>query len=212
MLPIAFPIAAWFTVQEMWKQNTLNPILLKARFSYNVNIKLVGKDGKFKDIFCTNFLGKFLSLFGIKNEHLWLGEYKSELNFANLLTNVSFAFFASRIGGDGAEPVAKYIALGTGTTPAAVGDTTLETETSAAGLARAEAAISRVTSPTGQTNDTTRAIELFTNTSGGDVAVTEVGLLNAAAVGVLVGHKVFATQTIGNGDGVQVTYDIKCSV
>ena len=209
MLPIAFPIAVWLTVKEMKKQKTIRPILLKARFSDNLNVKLFDKDGKQKDIFRMNSLGKILYRFGIKKEHLWLGDYKRELNFSNILTNDAFAFMASRIGGDGAEAIANYIALGTGTNAAAVTDTTLQTETSATGLARAAATISRVT--TTETDDTARALKLFTNASGGPIAVTEYGLLNAAAAGVLVGRKVEAAVSVADGDGIQVTYDVKAS-
>jgi len=209
MLPIVFPVAAWLTVKEMKKQKTLDPVLLKGRFSENVTIRSVDKNGEFQPMWRKNSLGMFLSFFGIKREHHWLGESKMEFQLSNLLTNVGFAFFASRIGGAGAEAIANYLAVGTGTTAAAVTDTTLETESAATGLTRAAAAITRVT--TTETNDTARAQLTFTNISGGTVAVTETGLLNAASGGVLVGRKVFSAVSVENNDGIQITYDVKCS-
>ena len=84
---------------------------VKGRFSIteNVTITVIGKDGVIKD-------ERFIS---------------------NLITNAGFAGMASRCNGDGAEAVFTYIAVGTGNTAAAVGDTTLETELAADGLSRA---------------------------------------------------------------------------
>lgn len=124
------------------------------------------------------------------------------------LTNTGFAETAGLFGGV-TSGIFDYIALGTGTTAAAATDTALETETSATGLARAQATNSRVT--TTVTNDTSQSLKTFTNSSGGTVAVTEAGLLDAAAAGVLADHQVFSAVNVEDGNSLQVTYQIKFS-
>lgn len=122
----------------------------------------------------------------------------------NLVTNAGFAGIASRINGSGAEAAATYLAVGTGTTAAAAGNTTLETEITDSGLSRANATASRTT--TTQTNDTATLVHTFSVT--GTKAVTEAGVLNAASSGVLFARSVFAAVNVANGDTLQVTYDI----
>jgi len=116
-----------------------------------------------------------------------------------------FAGVASRLNGAGSEAAFTYLAVGTGVVAAAAGDTTLGTETTTSGLARASATASRVT--TTQTNDTARLDNTFSVT--GSVAVTEAGALNAASAGVLLGRQVFSAVNVANGDTLQVTYDFQ---
>ena len=110
---------------------------------------------------------------------------------------------ASRCNGHGAEAAFTYIAVGTGTTGAAVGNTTLETELAADGLSRAAGTASRVT--TDVANDTARLIKTFSVT--GTQAVTESGVLNAGADGVLLSRQVFAAVNVVDGDSLQITWD-----
>ncbi len=131
------------------------------------------------------------------------GVLKDERNISNLITNTGFAGMASRCNGDGAEAAFTYIAVGTGTTGAAVGNTTLETELAADGLSRAAASVSRTT--TDVSNDTATLIKTFTVT--GTQAVTESGVLNAGAAGVLLSRQVFAAVNVINGDSLQITWD-----
>ena len=126
------------------------------------------------------------------------------LRGANLVTNTGRAGIASRIGGSGGEAAFTYIAIGTGTTAAAAGDTTLETELTTGGGARAAATVSRTTTDT--TNDTARAVLTFTFSSS--FAVTEAGLLNAASAGTLLNRNVFSAVNVVSGDSLQVTVDI----
>lgn len=135
------------------------------------------------------------------------GQFSVERNIKNLVTNAGFAGVASRINGAGSEAAFTYIAVGTGTTSAAAGNTTLETETAASGLSRANATASRVT--TTQTNDTAQLV--YTFSVSGTVAVTESGVLNASSNGVLLCRQVFSAINVVNGDSLQVTWKIKAA-
>ena len=177
---------------------------MKARFRIgtNVNLKVVKKDGSLRKLFNPNKLFAFLLNKGVTSPTFpkipfLLGRWGYSMNISNLITNTGFAGVASRINGDGAEAAFTYIAVGTGTTGAAVGDTTLETEHAADGLSRAAATASRVT--TDVTNDFTVS---------GTVAVTESGCLNAAADGVLLCRQVFTAVNVVNGDTLQITWKL----
>jgi hypothetical protein len=123
----------------------------------------------------------------------------------NLVTNAGFAGIASRINGSGAEAAATYLAVGTGTNAAAAADTTLQTEITDSGLARFNSTASRTTITI--TNDAATLVTTFTVT--GTKAVTEAGVLNAAAAGVLFARSVFTAVNVVNGDSLQLTYKIK---
>lgn len=181
---------------------------------HNVRYELRGADGKVKPMFQENRLARYL--IGEKGilSPLWinsklsflmapfLGSWSSSMNIHNLITNAGAAGVASRINGSGAEAAFTYIAVGTGTTAAAVTDTTLVTETAASGLSRVAATASRVT--TDVTNDSARLTTTFTVT--GSVAVTESGVFNASSVGVLLARQVFSAVNVVNGDSLSVTW------
>lgn len=138
----------------------------------------------------------------VKDKH---GRIKEVRLSRNLVTNAGFAGIASRINGAGSEAVATYLAVGTGTTAAAAGDTALQTEITDSGLARVSATASRVT--TTVTNDTAQLTTTFSVT--GTKAVTEAGYLNAASSGTLFARSVFSAVNVVNGDSLQLTYKIK---
>jgi len=121
----------------------------------------------------------------------------------NTITNAGLAQVAL-LSGDAAAVPFTYLALGTGTTGAAAGDTTLETETSASGLARASAAVTQVT--TTETDDTSQLLKAFT--AGASVAVTECGILNASSAGTLLGRQVFAAVNVVSSDVLTITYQV----
>lgn len=131
------------------------------------------------------------------------GNLKDERKLSNLVTNTGKAGMASRFNGAGAEAAFTYIAIGTGTTAAAIGDTTLETEITTGGGARAAATASRTT--TTVTNDTARLEKTFTFT--GSFAITEAGVLNAASAGTLANRSVFSAINVVSTDNLQVTID-----
>ncbi len=69
-----------------------------------------------------------------------------------------------------------YVAVGTGTTAPAEGDTTLETE------------VSRKLAGSVAVADNVATIKGFFNTAEGNGTISETGLLTAAAAGVLLAH------------------------
>jgi hypothetical protein len=114
----------------------------------------------------------------------------------NLITTVGRQFTIDRL--QGATPaVCDYIAIGTGTTAPAAGDTTLGTE-----VARAQGTLSQPDAYTDRCS--------YTFGPGvGTGAITECGRLNAASVGVLFGRQVFAALNKGANDSLQVIYDVQ---
>lgn len=183
----------------------------KAKVGRNLNVgyELRDKDGKIKPLFQTNALFSWLIKKGIVSPlapkiPFLMGMWSNQFNVANLITNAGMAGIASRINGDGSEAAFTYIAVGTGTTAANATDTTLETEITDSGLERAAGTASRVT--TDVTNDTAQLTKTFTVT--GSKAVTESGVLNAGASGVLLCHQIFTAINVVSGDSLQVTWKI----
>ena len=186
-----------------------NSLALRGRLRMKENVTYVLKDknGQVKPIFQENWLFKFLMKYGIVSPRfakipLLLGYWSTQKIISNLVTNAGMAGVASRVNGDGAEAAFTYIAVGVGTTAAAAADTTLESETTTAGLSRAAATASRVT--TDVTNDTAQLAKTFSAT--GAIVVTESGVLNAATAGVLLARQVFAAITTANGDSLTITW------
>lgn len=198
----------------------------KFQLKENVEYILRDKNGNVKPIFVMNKLGvKLLKFFrkiiknpideagqvkkgffnhlaahGIRNS--LFGSWQSSMVISNLVVSVGKAGAASRLNGAGGEAAFTYIALGTGTTAAAAGDTALQTEISTNGGGRANSTASRVT--TTVTNDTAQLQNTFTFT--GSFAITESGVLNAASVGTLLARQVFSAVNVISGDNLQITW------
>lgn len=191
---------------------------LLAGFSAKDNVEYVVRDahGNIKPIFQENALAKILIKSGYLSP-LWitrwyapfispiLGSYRSSKKIGNLITNAGFALAAGLLNGSGTPAAATYIAVGTGTTAAAVTDTALQTETATSGLSRAAGTVSLVT--TTVTNDTAQIAKTFSVT--GTVAVTESGVLNASSTGTLLCRQVFSAINVVNGDSLAVTWKIQ---
>lgn len=175
------------------------------RLSENVTYRVFDKNGRSKRLFQPNRLGAFFgSVFGtVPKIPLVFGMPKFSLQISNLVTNAGMAGVASRVNGDGAEAAFTYIALGTGATAANAADTTLQTEITTNGGQRAAATASRTT--TDVANDTATLVKTFTFT--GSFAITESGVLNAAAAGVLLARQVFSAINVVSGDSLQVTWN-----
>ena len=167
------------------------------------------KFGRAKKLWKENQLGRFLRVaFGLDLQGIsLLGQWTNKLVFTNLVVNAGLAGMASRCNGAGAEAAFTYLAVGTGTTAPAAGNTTLEAEIVDSGLARAVATCTRVT--TTVTNDTAQLDKTWNVT--GTKAVTEAGALNAAAAGVLLGRQTFSAVNVANGDTLQVIYKFQMS-
>jgi hypothetical protein len=114
------------------------------------------------------------------------------------------AGIASRINGSGGAAAFTFIAIGTGATAAAAGDTTLQAEITTNGGQRASCSVSLVT--TDVTNDTAQCVVTYTFTGG--FAVTESGYLNASSAGTLLSRQTFSAINVVSGDSLSVTWKI----
>lgn len=136
-----------------------------------------------------------------------LGKFVYVKRTRNKIVNAGLALSAGLLNGSGSPTTPTYIAVGTGTTAVAAANTTLETETAASGLSRAAATVSLVT--TTVTNDTSQWLKSFSVT--GTVAVTESGVLNAAAAGTLLCRQTFSAVNVVSGDTLQITWKVACT-
>jgi hypothetical protein len=122
------------------------------------------------------------------------------------LTKYGFAEVAGLLLTDVGGTAFDYIAIGTGAVGETVDDQTLGTE-----VKRKAGTGTRVT--TTQTNDTANLTTTFTSadTLSGTTAVTESGVLNAAANGTLLCRQVFAALNINwtAGDSLAVTWKVQ---
>lgn len=143
----------------------------------------------------------------INIKHIRDGKVIGERDIHNLITTVGKALLAGRLNGVGSPAAATYLALGVGTNAAAAGDTALQTEIVDSGLERAAATAALTTTTT--TDDTATLTKTWTAT--GSKAVTEVGALNAASSGTLLGRRVFSAVNVVDTDQLQVTYSFQIS-
>lgn len=186
-----------------------NTLEKRGRFNIPHNVEYVLKDkhGNIKPIFQPNKLFCWLISKGILSPlapkiPILFGFWTEKIMISNLVTNAGMAGVASRVNGAGSEAAFTYIAIGTGTTAANVADTTLQTEITTGGGARAAGTASRVT--TDVTNDTAQLVLTFNFTA--TFAVTESGVLNAASAGVLLARQVFSAINVVSGDSLQITW------
>ena len=108
----------------------------------------------------------------------------------NLIVDVGFSFIAQSIGlASGRPAVMSYIAVGTGTTAAATGNTALVTE-----VLRKAATFSHTTG--------TKVFQFEATFNAGEAtgAITEAGVLNAATAGTMLDRVVFAVINKGADD------------
>lgn len=181
-------------VKKMFVENKLGSLILKKIREHISNP--IDENGSVKP-----GVLNYLSAYGVRVPFV-TGTWSTSRKIHNLVTTVGKAAMASRLNGSGGEAAFTYIAVGTGTTAAAVGDTTLQTETATSGLSRVAATVSRTTTDT--TNDTAQLQTTFSVT--GTVAVTESGVFNAASSGVLLARQVFSAVNVVNGDSLQITW------
>jgi len=130
------------------------------------------------------------------------GHWDTELHITNLVTNAGLAVVAARLVGATVDP-ADTLAVGTGTTAAAAGDTALETEITDSGLARATDAAPTFET-TSVTNDT--AVVNYLWTASGAKAITEAGVLTQDSGGDLLSRQVFASVGVVSGDTFEATW------
>ena len=167
-------------------------------FLYNIKQRLLAFIAKkFDFLHC---VGKYTFIV-----HDSEGNLKQRLEVYNLVTTVGKALIAGRLSAVGAPAAALYIAVGTGATAAAAGDTALQAEIVDSGLERVLGTGSLTTTTT--TNDTFHLTTTFTVT--GIKAVTEVGILNASSSGTLLSRRVASAVNVASGDSLTVNYDLQ---
>lgn len=130
------------------------------------------------------------------------GNIKDEREVKNLVVNTGLAFIASRMAGT-AKNVMSHMALGSGTTAAAAGDTDLESM-----LGSREALDS--TTITGANNNSVQYVASF-EAGEGTGAVTEAGIFNASTSGDMLCRTVFAVVNKAADDTLSVTWTVTIS-
>tara|TARA_R110000772_G_scaffold3256_3_gene11761 strand:+ start:3546 stop:4013 length:468 start_codon:yes stop_codon:yes gene_type:complete len=123
------------------------------------------------------------------------GVQKDYIEVDNLVVTVGKNYIASRMK-DATATAMSHMAVGTGTTAAAVGNTTLETE-----LARVALTSTTVTA----------AVVSYVANFGagtGTGAITEAGILNAGTAGTLLCRTVFAVVNKGAADAMSITWEV----
>ena len=93
------------------------------------------------------------------------------------------------------------MAIGTGTTAAAVGDTALQTQS----------AIVALTSTTPSSNTVVYVGTFPAGTPSTLTAITEAGIFNAASAGTMLCHTIFAAVNKDTGDTMAITWTITLS-
>lgn len=127
------------------------------------------------------------------------GQVKDSREIKNLVVNAGLAYVISRMVGT-AKAVMSHMALGSGTTAAAAGNTDLESI-----LGSREALDS--TTISGSNNEKVVYVASF---EAGDAtgAVTEAGIFNASTAGDMLCRTVFAVVNKGANDSLTVTWTI----
>lgn len=123
------------------------------------------------------------------------GNVKDERNIKNLIVNTGLNFICDRMKND--ETAMTHMALGSGSTAAAAGDTTLGSQ-----LGSREALDSDTVS--------SNTITYTSSFEAGDAtgAVTEAGIFNAASGGTMLCRTVFAVVNKSADDSLSVTWQI----
>lgn len=128
------------------------------------------------------------------------GQVKEDHTLKNLVVDTGLNFIVNRMK-DATATVMSHMTLGTGTTAAAAGNTTLETEISGARVA--------LTSTTVTANQITYIASFAAGVGTG--AVTEAGILNASSGGTMLCRTVFPVVNKQAGDSMTVTWTVTVS-
>lgn len=123
------------------------------------------------------------------------GRIKEERDINNLVVTSGLGFIASRMK-DASDAAMGYMAIGTGTTAAAAGDTTLETELDRNTLS--------------STTVTGNQVEYVSTWAAGDGtgAITEAGIFNASSSGTMLARTVFSVVNKDANDTLSITWNL----
>ena len=130
----------------------------------------------------------------LTDEH---GNVKQEEEVKNLVVTVGKNFIASRMK-DATATAMTHMEVGTGTTAAAVGDTTLQTAVASSRVT--------LTSTTVTTNNVAYVATFPAGTGTG--ALTEAGLFNASSAGTMLCRTVFSVINKGAADTLGITWTV----
>ena len=125
------------------------------------------------------------------------GEVEREIN--NLVVTAGKELIATLISGSGT--AIGYMAVGTGSTAAAVGNTALETEIDRNALTVAG----------GTASSNTVEYEAVWNSGDGTGSLTEAGLFNASSAGTMLARTVFSAVNKAASDVLTITWTITIS-
>lgn len=138
--------------------------------------------------------------------HFWVrlfdeqGSLREEREVNNVVVTVGKTYLANWLtAATQSDYFMRYIALGTGTTPASASDTTLETELS-----------TRVAGTLSNASNVWQNVASFgpgVNTG----AITESGIFSASSAGTMLARQVFPVVNKGAGDTLQVTWQVTIS-
>jgi hypothetical protein len=129
------------------------------------------------------------------------GKIKEKREETNLVVNTGLNYITSRMK-DATAGVMSHMALGTGTTAAAAGDTDVET-----------IAGSREALDSGSPTVSTNTINYVCSFEAGDVtgAITEAGIFNASSGGTMLCRVVFSALNLTSSDSISVDWTITLS-
>ena len=125
------------------------------------------------------------------------GTVKHEQEVKNLVVTTGLGFIASRMAGTSAN-VMSHMAIGTGSTAAAAGNTTLGTESARVALTS--------TTPTGAA--VAYVASFPAGTPASLTAITEAGIFNASSSGTMLCRTVFAVVNKDVNDTMSITWTV----
>lgn len=125
------------------------------------------------------------------------GSVKQEQEVKNLVVTAGLGFIASRMTGTAAN-VMSHMAIGTGSTAAAAGNTTLGTESARVALTS--------TTPTGPA--VAYVASFPAGTPASLTAITEAGIFNASSAGTMLCRTVFSVVNKDVNDTMSITWTI----
>lgn len=126
------------------------------------------------------------------------GNVKETRELENLVVDAGLAYIASRMK-DASATAMSHMAIGTGTSAAASGNTALGTEAARVAL----------TSTTVTSNAVAYVCSFAAGTGTG--AITEAGILNGASGGTLLCRTVFSVVNKGASDSMTITWTVTIS-
>lgn len=125
------------------------------------------------------------------------GNVKDQREETNLVVSTGLAFITSRMT-DAADSVMSHMAIGTGTTAAAAGDSSLGTEVHREAL----------DSTTDSSNTIAYVSSFEANEPSSAAAITEAGIFNAASGGTMLCRTVFDAVNKDVNDTMTITWTI----